>query len=471
MLLMLISLLLPWLHNWLLKYIKQGQVVLALQKYRFGPLDRIAVLCATMGNEVTYLMLLSLVAWNMDAAIARKTVVCWGLAFYIANYMKDLLLLPRPRHLSAMNGNPHGVVEVRGMSSGRRYRHTMLEPELGLMGVVGGGRGDRFGLPCARAVSALVVPCCLMLLLGWEFRSLEGLFVLAWYWTAFSSRLYLGVHSVMDLFAGGILGLLCLGLYRLVDDSVDAAIAQPKSYIPFLQPLAGWLMLMAYPIPFIYSPSFIETAIVVGAASGWVLGSAHSMQSLLTKQATDGNLPLSECIEEQAECLWLVSLRSIGGVAVLVATHYLCLSFFSGILCGTPLDCFRPMEHDPRKLAVLRNSHCGNWVSVHLQTFAGYGLSSDYMKVGTSSGEYLTSPANGHANGKSVHTSGSAAAAAGTGKSSSFNLSLDRDSSHKDQSWAYAYETAVPVYFLSYLCLGFNAAFGAPLVMSVTGLL
>lgn len=42
-------------------------------------MDKLSVLCASLGNECTYLLLLPLVAWNMDMALGRKLVVLWGI--------------------------------------------------------------------------------------------------------------------------------------------------------------------------------------------------------------------------------------------------------------------------------------------------------------------------------------------------------------------------------------------------------
>ena len=94
-------LLLPTLHNCLLKQVKNGTpFVLRLQKAQSNPLDRLCILCAAMGNEFSYLLALPFIVWNLDMEIGRKMIVLWGIGFYISNYLKDLLLLPRPYHVS-----------------------------------------------------------------------------------------------------------------------------------------------------------------------------------------------------------------------------------------------------------------------------------------------------------------------------------------------------------------------------------
>jgi len=36
-------------------------------------------MCATMGDEMSYLCMLPLIAWNMDMVMGRKLVVLWGI--------------------------------------------------------------------------------------------------------------------------------------------------------------------------------------------------------------------------------------------------------------------------------------------------------------------------------------------------------------------------------------------------------
>jgi hypothetical protein len=85
-----------------------------------------AILSSSLGTEFTFLLLLPFVAWNLDMALGRKLMILWGIGFYTANYMRDLLLLPRPCHLSdsvvellpnESSINPHGLPCVRTFSA------------------------------------------------------------------------------------------------------------------------------------------------------------------------------------------------------------------------------------------------------------------------------------------------------------------------------------------------------------------
>jgi hypothetical protein len=131
---MLAVVLLPTLHNWFLRHVKSGTSLVArLQKMRSSPLDNLCLALTCAGGELTYMLVAMLVCWNLDMALARRVTVLWGTGFYLANFMKDLLLLPRPYYLS---GN-FVALDVRP--------------------------GDHYGLPCVRSFSATCVPFYLLL--------------------------------------------------------------------------------------------------------------------------------------------------------------------------------------------------------------------------------------------------------------------------------------------------------------------
>mmetsp|Transcript_27835 Transcript_27835/g.88427 ORF Transcript_27835/g.88427 Transcript_27835/m.88427 type:complete len:128 (-) Transcript_27835:4405-4788(-) len=95
-------------------------------------------------------------------ALGRRLALLWAAGFYVTNFLKDLLKLPRPYHVNDYIAN----IERR--------------------------RGERFGLPCAKAFSAACLP--LYLALATQTTSppiLALLLVLAWCAAVTSARIYM----------------------------------------------------------------------------------------------------------------------------------------------------------------------------------------------------------------------------------------------------------------------------------------
>lgn len=95
--------LLPALHNWFVRQIKDstGAVVVRLQTLRWPLLAKFAAAVTLFAHTRMYLLLIPVLAWNLDPALGRRLVVLWALGLYLANAMKNLLLLPRPRCLDS----------------------------------------------------------------------------------------------------------------------------------------------------------------------------------------------------------------------------------------------------------------------------------------------------------------------------------------------------------------------------------
>ena len=148
-------LLLPTLHNYLVRYVKEHTVlVVKLQSVaRCGALDRLATTFTLLGHTQAYLLLIPLIAWNLDLALGRKLMVLWALGLYIANCLKDLLLLPRPRLLNERVQNLDRLID-KYAAFFRQYLPSLGANGRGAGGsYAGNGRTsvmleEHFGLPC-----------------------------------------------------------------------------------------------------------------------------------------------------------------------------------------------------------------------------------------------------------------------------------------------------------------------------------
>eukprot|EP00639_Heterosigma_akashiwo_P023205 CAMPEP_0206411264 /NCGR_PEP_ID=MMETSP0294-20121207/33155_1 /ASSEMBLY_ACC=CAM_ASM_000327 /TAXON_ID=39354 /ORGANISM="Heterosigma akashiwo, Strain CCMP2393" /LENGTH=81 /DNA_ID=CAMNT_0053871909 /DNA_START=89 /DNA_END=331 /DNA_ORIENTATION=- len=79
-----------------------------------------------MGHENSYLAMIPFIAWNVDPSLGRQLLTLWAIGYYICNYLRDLLVLPRPPHfafgsllgLGPRKGSKGAAVPVGGGGGG-----------------------------------------------------------------------------------------------------------------------------------------------------------------------------------------------------------------------------------------------------------------------------------------------------------------------------------------------------------------
>ncbi|KAH0874093.1 hypothetical protein HID58_071455 [Brassica napus] len=84
-------------------------------------------------------------------------------------------------------------------------------------------------------------------------------------------RIYLGMHSVVDIIAGLAIGVLTLGLWLTVNENIDDFITSKQNVSSFWTALS-FLLLFAYPTPENPTPSYEYHTAFTGVALGIVTG-------------------------------------------------------------------------------------------------------------------------------------------------------------------------------------------------------
>ncbi|XP_076460957.1 sphingosine-1-phosphate phosphatase 2-like [Babylonia areolata] len=139
---------------------------------------------AFLGNEEFYLTGLPFLLWSVDSAMLRQTVVVWWLVMYLGQAGKDYFAWPRP---------PCPPVV--------RLETTHLA---------------EYSMPSTHAMAGTAIPLLLakLLLERYQLPVVPVVCVaFLWCFTTCLSRLYLGVHSILDVLSGFLVSLV---LYFLV---------------------------------------------------------------------------------------------------------------------------------------------------------------------------------------------------------------------------------------------------------------
>jgi len=214
-------------------------------------------------EEEFYLLALPILFWNIDYRLARHMtlVVCFGLLW--GNLMKDVFRLPRPVNVEPKVWVAHVAVQIAGAGDG------------------GGTACRDFGFPSTHAMNSVSNA------LFWVMYSLQHgiagkatnpvlLFVgaLVWISSITFSRIYLGVHSPMDIKGGLLLGLALTFIMQwpvCFCDIMDRwMLTQPHVGVLLMFFLAVVLILNPQPRPM--TPTFMQNCVLCGLTWGCSVG-------------------------------------------------------------------------------------------------------------------------------------------------------------------------------------------------------
>lgn len=138
---------------------------------------------SSLGNEVFYLLFYPYCVWNVDSLLIRRTALVWSLCMYVGQAGKDLLWWPRP-------ASPPVI----------RLETEFLQES---------------SMPSTHAASATAIPFMLAYYLCDRYQISPYLLLPAavvWCSLVCLSRLYLGVHTILDLLCGILISILVMAL-------------------------------------------------------------------------------------------------------------------------------------------------------------------------------------------------------------------------------------------------------------------
>eukprot|EP00249_Psilotum_nudum_P015287 c25244_g1_i1 orf=379-1620(-) len=231
-----------------LRHVEDGvHFVLRLQSMQHFFLDSLFALVSFLVSLEFYTIFLPFLFWTGHCRLARQMTLLMASCVYVGNCLKDTISAPRP---------PSPPV--------RRLTATESERDFAM----------EYGLPSSHTVNTICLLGYLLLYL------MEG-FDLSTFWlvTFFSTllalvsfgRLYLGMHSPIDILGGVFVGCSVLGFWCLIDEPLDFFITQGNNVLPFWVSLS-FILLFAYPMPEMPTPSFEFHTAFNGVVLGVVWG-------------------------------------------------------------------------------------------------------------------------------------------------------------------------------------------------------
>jgi sphingosine-1-phosphate phosphatase 1 len=244
---------------------------------------------AAMGNEIFYCLFFPFWFWNVDGAIARKVGFLWGIYMTVGQATKDLLCMPRPASPPVVKLEQRYIAEFGFPST-----HAMVSAGLPISVVVLSYSRYNIDLPLSIAIACLF--CC---------------------WVC-CSRLYLGMHSLLDVIAGVLYSILVLLLFIPILEPIDKFMLE-NMYSPLIALTVGFALSHFYPSLKQWSTARGDTTIIIGTVVGFTIGSfLNNNLGLLNKPA---NPPLYDIHFPNALGYVFGVVRTILGLLIILATR------------------------------------------------------------------------------------------------------------------------------------------------------
>ncbi|CAL0326671.1 unnamed protein product [Lupinus luteus] len=241
-----------FLQPWVTHHVQTTtHMVLLIQSYQHGFLDALFSGLSCVVSVPFYTAFLPLLFWSGHGQLARQMTLLMAFCDYTGNCIKDVVSAPRP---------PSPPV--------RRVATTKDEEDNAL----------EYGLPSSHTLNTVCLSGYLLhyVLIHTQIQgpyvnylgvSLVCLFIAL----IGLGRIYLGMHSLVDILAGLVLGLGILAFWLVVDEHIDSFVTSGQNVTSFWVALS-FLLLFAYPTPELPTPSFEYHTAFNGVALGIVAG-------------------------------------------------------------------------------------------------------------------------------------------------------------------------------------------------------
>ncbi|KAK2826786.1 hypothetical protein Q5P01_021000 [Channa striata] len=255
-----------------------------------------------LGNEFFYITFFPFVIWNLDAFVGRRLIMVWVWVMYLGQCTKDVIGWSRPA------SPPVVKVEVFYNSE--------------------------YSMPSTHAMSGTAIPFALFLMTygRWEYPLLLGFgLALCWCLLVCVSRIYMGMHSVLDVIAGVLYSGLILLFFLPALDLIDGFNLTCRYAPIIIICLHLGLGLFSFTLD-TWSTSRGDTAQILGTGAGIALASHVNHYLGLLPDPTAGQLPFT-MPPLSVGLVGMALLRLVLGVLVLVATRALMKAVTIPLVC------------------------------------------------------------------------------------------------------------------------------------------
>ncbi|XP_011703096.1 PREDICTED: uncharacterized protein LOC105459093, partial [Wasmannia auropunctata] len=195
-----------------------------------------------LGDEIFYSTFIPFLFWNIDGAIGQRVVLVWATIMTIGQILKDIICWPRPACPPAV-----------------RLQNKWSQ---------------EYGMPSTHAMVGLTLPFSVVLFTMNKYIypfSIGCIMAFLWCVLVSMSRLYLGMHTVLDVLAGLVLAIaLMIPLVPLVDLTNSYVVT--NFWLVAMLIAISIATIVYYPSSYKWTPTRSDTAMVVSVTAGIHVG-------------------------------------------------------------------------------------------------------------------------------------------------------------------------------------------------------
>ncbi|EZA51089.1 hypothetical protein DMN91_002674 [Ooceraea biroi] len=255
-----------------------------------------------LGDEIFYSTFIPFLFWNIDGAIGRRVVLVWATVMTIGQALKDIICWPRP-------ACPPTV----------RLQNKWSQ---------------EYGMPSTHAMIGVSIPFSIVLFTinKYIYPPLIGCLIASlWCALVSMSRLYLGMHTVLDIIVGLVLAfVLMIPLVPVVDVTNTYIITN----VWLVAVLVGISIaaIVYYPSSDKWTPTRGDTAMVVSVTAGVHVGAWLGYYTGILSASSLS--PPYTITWPTCSTLGHLILRTVFGFACVIATKSSCKLFSYVTLCA-----------------------------------------------------------------------------------------------------------------------------------------
>ncbi|THU74641.1 hypothetical protein C4D60_Mb04t35540 [Musa balbisiana] len=238
----------PWVTR---RVLADTPSILRLQRLHHWSLDNMFSVLSCVVSVPFYTGFLPILFWSGHSKLARQMTLLMAFCDYVGNSIKDMVSAPRP-------SSP----PVRRVTATKDEKENAME----------------YGLPSSHCLNTVCLSGYLLHYVLIYYPQRDGIVVATMLGLVFLlvmligvGRVYLGMHSLIDVMAGVGFGLVILSFWLMVHGYVDEFIISGQNVTSFWASLS-FLLFFAYPNPEFPTPSFEYHTAFNGVAFGIVSG-------------------------------------------------------------------------------------------------------------------------------------------------------------------------------------------------------